>query len=214
MTRSKGCVASWLWVSALAAVVVGCATSHAIGRKLTEKTIEFPSYSVGVPSGDDWGVQLDQQAEVVEFGRSRPDPLQVSGLICVSSIKVFKIPSSEGAPTGEQAIADDYRANQEQIMVTRGVKAGLYGLEDVKKGTETVGGKKVYSMRYSKGGYFGGTDWMHEDSVFFLWFPPDFEQRMAFFGFMATETYGKGKPIMLSSDLSQLDALVASFAAR
>jgi hypothetical protein len=212
MTRSTKSVGSWLCMPTLAALVLGCATSQAIGRRLTEKTIEFPSYSLGVPSGDDWGVELDQQAEVVEFGRSRPDPLRISGLICVSSIRVFKIPFSEGAPTGEQAIADDYRANEERIMVTQGVKRGLYDLKDVKKGTETVGARKVYSMRYGTKRYVDA-DPVFTESVLYLHFPPDFENRKAFYGFLATETFRKGRGL-LSSDLSQLEALVASFAAR
>ena len=65
-----------------------------------------------------------------------------------------------------KAVADDFRELEKQIMIEQGVNRGLYRLEDVTFGEETIAGLIFYYMNYSVVADSG-----KQRAALYLWFP-------------------------------------------
>jgi hypothetical protein len=195
---------------ALAVLVVACVTTP-MGAKVTERKFEFSSYSVDAPEGGDWGVvELDPRAERVVFQQATVHV--VSGRVMGTFlVHVFRVPvAPEGWGKSEEEHATAYRDNEERIMNEQGVQKGRYTLKNVRKGVETVGGKKLYFMHYEtvSGTWFSGKT--ETESVLYLYFPPDYyPAQHAFFGFLTSVADGSSSAV-----LKQVEPVIASFKLR
>lgn len=196
---------------AVSAVVASCATTP-VGETVTARTFSFATHTVPAPEGDGWGVSRDDAVETVTFRKARST---LSGQIVASTeIRVFKVLIRDDAVTfSEAALADGFRDQEHRTMSEQGVARGSYRLDRVTKAVETVAGRTLYTMRYEIEA--PGPGWMpiRGESALFLYFPPDYAGRRAFYGFLIAESWVKGN-LYASPDLKRIEPVIAGFAAR
>ncbi|BDG02327.1 hypothetical protein [Anaeromyxobacter oryzae] len=193
-------------------LVAACATAPT-GEGPAGAFVTFTSYTVPVPEGGGWGVARDPSAEAVSFRRATPAPPTGSD-VATTEVRVFKVPIPEDAATlGEDALADAFLEQEHRIMLEQGVARGLYRLGTVARGVETIAGRRLHTMRYET--ETPGPGWMPRkgQSALFLYFPPDYPARRAFYGFLIVESWEKGN-MYASPDLRRIEPVIAGFAAR
>lgn len=193
-----------------AMLLAACATAP-VGGKLAEKRVEFESYSVDAPAGD-WGLAaLDRSRRRVRLHQVKYEVL--SGRVTVSTaIYIFEAPIAPADRTlAEERLADLYRDQEVKIMEEEGVKPGTYKLKNVRKAVETVAGYKMYSLRYGTATGVWGFGGSVSDNGLFLYFPPDFSDRRAFYGFLISKHTVTGNFESSSLDLRPLEEVIASF---
>jgi hypothetical protein len=142
--------------------------------------------SFAMPSGP-WKAEAAADGNSIELGRERSYKV---GLIAPKYdgtvyVRVFFDKVLEGeAPLDEEATASDFFDQELQIMrdELKPSKLGAYGLDKIRRGTTSIGGKSLYFMRYHL------TTWTWtQPSVLYLWFPPDFAETRQFYGFLSSE---------------------------
>ena len=194
-----------------ALLLLACATAP-VGPKLTQRTLDFQSYAVDAPAGDEWGLrEIDRARQAVAFQRATV-AVMAGQVSATTVIAVFEVPiAPAGWDLGEEQHADRYRDNEIRIMNEEGVKKGQYALRNVRKGLETVAGRKLYSLRYETvtGNWFTGGK--ESAAVLFLHVPPDLATRHAFYGFLITAITVKGSIYSTSLDLKPIEGVIASF---
>ena len=189
-------------------LLVSCVTTAPIGEKSTERTVAFPTYTVPAPEGEGWGVERDAAKERVFFRKKTTLGPFENVLQAQSTIAVFKVPfSEEGAKRSEEALANGYLEEEHQDMLERGVATKTYRLGEVKKAVETMGGRKLYAMRYTteRPGH-------KSEAALFVYVPPDYVARRAFYGFLIEELWETGSTT--SPGLGGIEPVIAGFTLR
>ncbi len=197
-------------------LLFSCATTQQAQGVKEGETINMNSYTVAVPPGGNWEIQIAKEQGMVTFLKLKKW-LFTGRVLGSTTIKVFR---NEIAPQGwhlsEEEVANDFRNNEEKIMREEGVKKGLYELEDVTKSIESEGDKKLYAMSYKIKRDLPGGVWEHgaaahraQEAVLYLYFPPDFKVRHIFYGFLISEDYERGS--FAKVDLAQIDPVINSF---
>jgi hypothetical protein len=203
------CRAILLLFPLLALLLGGCATtpSGSPGGTGGGKVIDLGDFAVTAPSGDDWVVQVDTQGKAVKFARQKT--WWTGKVLGATTISVLQNKVSKDAPLlDEEAEANRYREQEEQVMVERGVKAGLYRLSDVRNEAVTLDGRRYYLLRYKTDIPMEGIDWIAE-SVLYVHYPADFGESRVFYVFQVSdskENYS-GKTI----DTGQIEPVLRSF---
>lgn len=193
-------------------LLTACGTTR-YGEKVTQSQYEFSSYSIAAPKGD-WGVvRLDEAAEGIRFGLTHTGT--IGRKVQITVMEVSKIPvTASGAELAEEALADDQLATEERNVAEEGRKTKVFSLKNVRKGSKTVGGKKVYFLQYEVDYSTWEVGAKAGESLLYVYFPPDWKTRRAFYSFEITETWRTGGTFGVSRDLSPIESLVASFATR
>jgi hypothetical protein len=193
-------------------LLAACGTTR-YGEKITQSKYEFATYSIDAPSGD-WGIsKQDQAAEMIQFSRTRSGAMgqEVQWTTMGSS----KVPvTASGAVMTEEALVDEYLTEEERNDAEQGRRTKVYGLKNVRKGTTTVGGKKVYFLNYDIDYSTWEVGAKAGSTLLYVYFPPDWKSRRAFYNFVIMETWKTGGVPGVSTDPKAVDPLVASFALR
>ncbi len=203
--------AARLWSIAVGTILIAsCVTTKPVGERSTERTVTSTTFTVPAPEGDGWGVERDAARDRVYFRRKTTVTLGlVDNVVQASStVVVFKVPfGEEGAAMSEEALANGYLEGEHQDMLERGVATKTYRLGDVKKGVETVGGRKLYTMRYTT------EQQAHtSEAALLLYVPPDYAARRAFYGFLVQESWETAT--RKSPGLHHLEPMIAGFSIR
>ncbi len=123
--------------------------------------ITFPHYSFTITPGDRWYVQRPDESKEVAI------LLKDAGLGMVRIMTARNdIVDARLKEASAETVADDFRDQEEQIMIERGVKAGHYQISNLRKAEETIGEKTFYVMHYS---IFAGSQ--RQDASLYLTFP-------------------------------------------
>ena len=175
--------------------------------------IDVGNYSVELPPGEDWEVEVEKAKGVVRFIKKKQSLLgALEGIIdSVTIIQVSRIRlTSKRWHLSEEEAADGYRNYEEKGMIDMGVNQGEYTLEDVKKGVTKLGEKKLYFMSYKQNAIKARPN-MRDEAVLYLYFPPDFKKNHTFFifNFLISETYTKGSSV--KADLTQIYPVIKNF---
>lgn len=160
-----------------------------LAKDSTERTVTFATYAVPAPVGDGWEVTRDATKETVSF---RSTKATSDGHVPPASsfINVFKVPfGEEGAAMSEDALANGFLEREHQGMLEMGVARHQYRLGEVKRAVETVGGRKLYTMRYTTEPPRPGTSPYRCEAALFLHVPVDYVARRAFYGFHVQECW-------------------------
>jgi hypothetical protein len=141
------------------------------------------SYTVGVPSGDNWRVETDKPTGKVQF-KNQSESFFGGGLpLIVIHVSYNVVLKEEMWKLSAEEIATHYRDGEVIDMKMRGMLQGSYELHDVKKDVAIVDEKKLYTLSYKQtGGKWFGTDKMNE-AVLYLHFPPNFHESHKFYLF-------------------------------
>ena len=144
----------------LLAPIAGCAS---LAPEVTEsnKYVQMPHYSFVVPPGKGWRIQQfdspDERAVITQIaGPIRFEMRLMRNVVSDGELK----------QATAKAVADDYRALEQRTMIEQGVNRGLYRLEDVTLGEETLAGLTFYTMSYTVVGDSGT-----QRAALYLWFP-------------------------------------------
>ena len=197
-------------IAGLAYCLSSCSMGIPTGDEQTNKDlfVDFRTYSVSYPVGDDWTCETDRINESVSFKRIKQ--WDVSGnAIGVTFITVQKNwIKSDTFSLNEEQTADDYRNNELKIMKEVGVKKGQYELEDVVLFDTIVNEKKFYCMSYTttSGSIFSG---FTSEAILALYFPPDFKEKKSFYQFLISD--GKKRGFWLGIEASQIYPILKSF---
>jgi hypothetical protein len=195
-----------------ACIASSCATAP-VGAGTSAGPVQFDSFAVPAPEGKDWGLTQDPKAEAVTFHRVTI-PMLVGKVVASTEIRVFKVPITEAASAlAEDELADGFCEQERAGMIAQGVSKGAYKLKKLDKGVEWVAGRKLYTMRYQTQAPGSGAMPILGDSALFLYFPPDYGQRRAFYGFLIAESWEKGN-IYASPDLKRIEPVIAGFELR
>ena len=186
-----------------------CSMGIPTGDEQTNKDlfVDFRTYSVSYPVGDDWSCTTDRINELVSFSRYKH---WLTGVVVGETfIKVWKNEiKSDTFSLNEKQTADDYRNNELKIMKEVGVKKGQYELEDVVLFDTIVNEKKFYCMSYTttSGSIFSG---FTSEAILALYFPPDFKEKKSFYQFLISD--GKKRGFWLGIEASQIYPVLKSF---
>jgi hypothetical protein len=204
----------------VALVLASCVSVTPVGAPISGgTTVDAGYYTVKSPPEKGWGVQVDKEKGIVKFQKVKWwrtfNLLKfVSGTLASDTgekvgstvIQIFRNGITEGrGPITEKKVADDFRNNEERIMMEKGVKTGFYKLiGNIVKDSTTVDGRKLYSMIYAV-----KLSGQHRQEVaFYLYFPPDFKEKHIFYGFLINEAY---RPTYIEADLEQIFPVIKSF---
>lgn len=148
------------FVIILLAPIVGCA-SLAPAVTQSNNHVQMPHYSFVVPPDHGWRLQrFDNPAEsVLITQRVGPFHFQMKIMWNVVFDDALKQATAK-------AVADDFRELEKRIMIEQGVNRGLYRLEDVTLGEETMAGLTFYTMDY-----LVVSDAGTQRAALYLWFP-------------------------------------------
>ena len=205
----------------MSCAILACSTTpKPVGAPLSEDRVQFPTFSVGVPTGSGWGVHRDDQKLFVEFLQVRPVSVWEAGAGREKfvALRVFAIPFVLDKPQmpSEEAIADAYLHTEEETLRVAPLNPYDYKVKVVAKGKKTIGHRSVHFMRYHTGGRTApvGGIYLGIDALLYVYFPPSIEKSGAYYGFMAEQTCKHCDLELGGDDLSQLDRLVNSFEAK
>jgi len=176
-------------------LLLSCATTGQFQRYTQGSIIDMESYSITGPPGDGWSVNIQKDRGTIDFKKQHVS--QSTGLVDgYTSIRVFRnwITDEKLRRLSEEEVADDFRKMEEVGMWKMGVMRGQYLLTDVGKDTTTIGDKKLYFMSYRTSGLSQGPTrqkWTN-DSVLYLFFPPDFKESHFFYCFLMAHAFIEG----------------------
>jgi len=185
-----------------------CSGGIPAGDEQTNKDlfVEFRTYSVSYPVGDDWKCEIDRFNESVSFTRDKIELTTVSGatLIIVQKYRM----KSDTFSLNEKQIADDYRKNDLNIIKEE-VNKEQYELEDVVLFDTVINEKKFYCMSYDTSREGGNRYGFTAESILAFYFPTDLKERKFFFRFFISDLK---KPItFVGNDTGQLYPILKSF---
>ncbi|HEX9443079.1 MAG TPA: hypothetical protein VGA73_03125 [Candidatus Binatia bacterium] len=131
----------WPALLLLAISLVGCSTAR---TEITKKNnrIEAASYSFVIAADQGWYMQRDEKGERITLTKQ-------AGPI-VWQIMFYKniLLADQLAAASAEAVADDFRKLEVQVMMEEGVKKGKYQLRDIKMGEEIVGDRAFYTLEH------------------------------------------------------------------
>jgi hypothetical protein len=205
------------WPASLVVLLVGCVTAtRSTGDAVSSEPYVFATYEVRGPQGG-WGViKCDAAAEEIRFGRVAAD---LSGddfqwtFISVARRhpEAGRGESVEGAP--EEPLADLLLTFLERRLAEEGKRKKAFEVKSASRGIDTVGGKRVYFVRYVLDYSFWEVGMKSGNGAFLLHFPPDWRSRQAFYVFEIRDTWRTGNQ-PYTPDLRAIDPVVASLATR
>jgi hypothetical protein len=195
---------------AMVAAVAGCVGVQS-GAKPTTGTYKFASYSIDVPPGGDWGVsEVDHESERIEFSTASY-AFMAGSVTSSTSLGVAKVPVPEDKwSLGEEEAANLFRDLREKSLAKEAASQS-YELKNVRKGMADVAGKKLYTMSYEGGmgnWFVGGKGY---ETYLYLYFPPDYAQRHAFYLFHISTASVKGSIYSQSASLKLLLSFLGGF---
>jgi hypothetical protein len=204
-------------------LLFSCATTQQAQRVKEGETINMGSYTVNVPPGDDWQIQIDKEREAVIFVKEKGKGMRVLGQLLggnsirrgTTLIQIFRNAIMDPSKwyLSEEEIADDYRNSEENIVSMGEDEKEEYKLEDVKKGITTVEGRRLYFLSYkaTTGHWMGSLKGPSKavEATLYLFFPPDFRYNHIFYGFLINESYLQGN--LITVDLTIIYPVINSF---
>jgi hypothetical protein len=164
------------------------------------ETISMPSYTLNVPREGGWTIARDDTAESVSLQKESTNPYTSSRLQVIK-----KTADRTKRGFGERELAEDFMRDEEEKIRRELVIKRAHDLEALEKGTTTLGGKKLYFMRYR-----AVRNRVRVDAILYLYFPENYRKLQAFYVFFASEAYLKGP---YQPDLAKIQPLIASFKA-
>lgn len=189
------------FLAMLLASIAGCA-SMAPEVTRSNSHVQMPHYSFVVPPGRGWHVQrFDSTAESAIIAQ-RAAPFQIE-------MKFMRNVVADDAlrQATAKAVADDFRQLEQRIMIEQGVNRGLYRLENVTLGEETIGGLTFYTMDYVLVGDSGT-----QRAALYLWFPKP-ERNESFIVALYSET-SPPNSLLLSSHLPDFKSALQTLTLR
>lgn len=203
MLKSKCKIKGSAVLVSVLVLIFACAPTKPTLKSPGSKSIELATYYVQAPPGDGWKTKRYKKRDIIKFSnKSGPK----------AEIMVYRmIPPLNLLDQSAQEIADDYRRYEEDIMVKRGVNLGQYELEYVRKENVVIGEKKFYYMEFRQlmnKNLLGFRSIV--DGVLYLYFPPSFDQKPIFYGFIFKDFYVHGMDRIKLTDL-QIKAVLKSF---
>lgn len=142
------------------ALIAGCAsTAPEVTR--SNSHVQMPHYSFVVPPDHGWRVQRFDNPDESAIITQRIGPFHFE-------MKIMRNLVADDAlrQATAKAVADDFRQLEQRIMIEQGVNRGLYRLENVSLGEETIAGLTFYTMDYVVAG-----DSSTQRAALYLWFP-------------------------------------------
>jgi hypothetical protein len=186
-----------------------CSTPQSLNQESKERTIDMDSYTVDLPSGENWKVEIDKRVGSVRFLK-QPKSLFGRGGLPTTMIQVSYnwVVEEKMWQLSEEDIANDYRDGEVANMTMAGVLPGSYELHDAKKDITTLDGKKLYTLSYKQmGGKWFGTDKISE-SILYMYFPSSFKETHTFYLFLISELHKREKEI--AADLTPIFQVIKS----
>ncbi len=161
-------------------------------------TIAMPSYTLDVPREGGWTIDRDDTTESVSLQRESTNPYTSSRLQVIKKAAV-----RTKRDLGERELAQDFMRDEEEKIRRELVIKRAHDLEALEKGTTTIGGKKLYFMRYR-----AARNRVRVDAILYVYFPENYLKLKAFYVFFASEAYLKGT---YEPDLAKIHLLITSF---
>lgn len=148
------------FLAMMLASIVGCAS---LAPEVTRSNnhVQMPHYSFVLPPDRGWHLQRFDSPNESAIITQRIGPLHFE-------MKIMRNVVTDDAlkQATAKAVADDFRELEKRIMIEQGVNRGLYRLENVTLGEETIGGLTFYTMDYVLVGDSGT-----QGAALYLWFP-------------------------------------------
>jgi hypothetical protein len=146
----------------LLAALSGCAAGTTAITKANNH-IQFPNCSFTLPAEAGWHIQqLDVSSQRAVFEK-KEGAVIFQILVLRNTIRNRTLRASPA-----EVVADHYRDGEELNMMEQGVNKGLYQLKDLRRGTETLGGKTFYTA-----GYTTFRKDISQRAVLYLYFPKE-----------------------------------------
>ena len=186
----------------LLAPIVGCAS---LGTAVTQSNnrVQMPHYSFVVPPDRGWYIQrFDSPDESAILGQ------QAGGLRFEMKLMRNVVSDDSLKQATAKAVADDFRELEKRIMTEQGVSRGLYLLEDVTMGEETIDGRTFYTMHYTLVAGSG-----QQKGALYLWFPRP-EGNDAFIVALYSETMPPNTALLVSSLYGDFKSTLQTLAER
>ena len=164
------------------------ATALSTAAENIKRSFNLKDYSVGLPTGEKWKVEIDKRTQSISFVRHSKAHLG-GGAFPLTYIRVTPnwVVEAWGRQFSEEEIANNYREKEIADMQMLGVKPGLYEVYDIKKDITILDGKKLYTLSNTqKGGEWYGTDKIGEQ-ILYIYFPPNFKETYKFYLFIMSE---------------------------
>ncbi len=168
----------------LCSIVIGSLAQ----QEASAKTIDAGSFMIRPPDGKDWTETIDRESGSVQFQRVIRNPADPKMPLSSASIQVIRT----GAPTeqwdlGENEMAESYLRKEEKSAKESFDALTKQELKDLKKGTTTIGGKKLHFMSYK-----GTGPEVTVEAVIYLHFPADYKKNHVFYVFFFSDAFTKG----------------------
>jgi len=178
-----------------------------IDQDRSEQAIDMGNYTVNAPLGEGWKVEVEKDKGAIKF--SKQTKSFFGGGLPVTIIHVSRNwVLQEKWNLSEEEIANDYRTGEAANMMVQGGVFGDYILEDVKNDTMTLDEKNIYTMSYkTTGGKWFGKSKVQEATLY-LYFPPDFKEKHAFYIFVMSEVHKRDKD--KKTDFTQILPVIKS----
>jgi hypothetical protein len=183
---------------------------RALAAQSASDTVHMRSFSVVRPAGKGWDMSVDSAQTSVTFARQRSalfNPVQVTTM----SVFANGIMAGMRLPDAD-AVAADFLAEEERIM-NEDVSRGEYRLEDVRQSIDSIGGRRVHTIRFRKVMSVWKYGRWAEEAALHVWFPDDFAASRRFYCFLMSEYYLRGG-LNVKVDLTQIEPLIASLVPR
>lgn len=186
----------------LLAPAAGCA-SMAPEVTRSNNRVQMPHYSFVVPPDRGWRIQRFESPHESAVLTQSAGPLRFE-------MKFMRNVVSDEAlrQATAKAVADDFRELEKRLMIEQGVNRGLYRLEDVTFGEETIASLTFYTMSYSV-----VTDSGTQRAALYLWFPEP-ERNDAFIVAHYSETMPPNTVLLASRLLSDFKSTLQTLAVR
>jgi len=162
--------------------------------------IIMPSYRLKSLPSREWSVERDDRKETVSFNKVSTNPYTSSYMQVIK-----KVLGKRQLDLSEAKLAESFVKDEEEKINKELVQRESYDLREVRKGTTTVGGKKLHFMNYR-----AVKDPVRVDGLVYLYFPENYKELRAFYVFFISEAYLEGS---YASDLTTIDLLITGFEA-
>jgi len=198
--------------------VFSCASTEQTKKEPIEvQKVNFKTYQISAPYSGKWESETKEDEESVKFINNYTTVIPLGK--GQKLIHVFKIPTSKELQyQSEEMVASGFRDQEEKIMIERFKKKEYYGgplvgfqYTDVsieKKDVTTIGNKRLYYMKYSTV-MWGSSGHYVQEAILYLYIPEDFKDRLAFYGFLYTDSHKAGT--IGKIDLEQIHWVIKSF---
>ena len=161
-------------------LLLSCATTGPVKQYTPGRTIDRGVYSITGPPGGGWFVKT--RGGSIEFYRPRApsgsDQIRISPIMSDMMEKEYRYPSEE-----EEAF--DFVNLMEEVVKKR-AKEGDCVLREVRKGTTTIGEKKLHFLSSKTSGCRGGP--ARRVDLLYLFFPADFKERHFYLCFFLNQS--------------------------